>query len=376
MKTKAVLYFRWFLFFLAIINIVLYLLSCLTPYISPATFSVYTFLSLGFPLLLVSMLFWVIVSAIFYRKPLLFLLIIILLGYKNISTTIGFHYHKKFVQSRAKGTIRLLSWNVNALPHSEEMSDTLNYQRRETLLFIQKTNADVLCFQDFENYNGPKYLPNVAVICRLGYPYYYFPIDYRDTSPTLERQYGSAIFSRYPIINTGRVFYKQKHFPESLIYADIKINNDTVRFYSTHLRSMLLSVYTKDRDEDYRLPQDDTAVIFHTGIMGKLKYFDTFHVTQALIVKKTLDTTSKPLVFCADLNSVPSSFVYHHVSKGLQDAFLQNGFGWGATYENISPTLRIDVVLMNKYIQSTQYYSPKVFYSDHFPIITDLSIKN
>ena len=78
-------------------------------------------------------------------------------------------------------------------------------------------------------------------------------------------------------------------------------------------------------------------------------------------------------MFCADLNSVPSSYVYNHISKGLADAFLQNGFGWGASYYGLSPTLRIDVTLLSPQLKATQFSCPKLIASDHFPLVTDIA---
>jgi endonuclease/exonuclease/phosphatase family metal-dependent hydrolase len=88
-----------------------------------------------------------------------------------------------------------------------------------------------------------------------------------------------------------------------------------------------------------------------------------------------MDTTKYPFIFCADLNSVPSSYVYQTLKSDLTDAFLSKGYGLGKTYEGLSPTLRIDVVLMSKSLKPTQYSSPQLPYSDHFPIITDIEIK-
>lgn len=120
---------------------------------------------------------------------------------------------------------------------------------------------------------------------------------------------------------------------------------------------------------------DDTAMIYSGHRYQKLVYFDSIHIGQAKLIKKKLNECTIPYIFCADLNSVPSSYVYQHISTGLNDAFLQKGFGWGTTYEGLSPSLRIDVVLMSKNLKANQYYSPKLQNaSDHYPIVTDISL--
>jgi endonuclease/exonuclease/phosphatase family metal-dependent hydrolase len=59
----------------------------------------------------------------------------------------------------------------------------------------------------------------------------------------------------------------------------------------------------------------------------------------------------------------------------LTDAFVAKGSGIGGTYDGISPTLRIDVMLMTKDILPIQYYSPQLHASDHFPLIVDIKLK-
>lgn len=51
-----------------------------------------------------------------------------------------------------------------------------------------------------------------------------------------KKSYGIAIFSKYPIINSGKVFDNKRN--NGAMFADIKINQDTIRVYNTHLESM------------------------------------------------------------------------------------------------------------------------------------------
>lgn len=148
----------------------------------------------------------------------------------------------------------------------------------------------------------------------------------------------------------------------------------TIRFYNTHFRSINLGISERNSKKDYSFIQDDTTVIFNKGKLSRLLYFDSIHVKQAELVQQQLNKSPLPFVFCADLNSVPSSYVYHHISNGLQDAFLPKGFGWGATYDGLSPTLRIDVTLLSSQLKVVQHYCPKLKLSDHFPLVTDIAL--
>ena len=187
--------------------------------------------------------------------------------------------------------------------------------------------------------------------------------------------YGTAIFSKYPIVNSSKVNYKGINY-ESLLYADLNVKGKTIRVFTTHLRSMRLPNEIYFPTEDYNLSQADTAHIFGKNKFQKLIYFDQKHVEQAIMAKQVLDSTKYPFIFCADLNSVPASFVYHHLSKGLNDVFLKQGNGFGKTYSEISPTLRIDVVLTSPEFKSLNYLSPQLKLSDHYPVITTIGLNN
>ncbi|MEI9806486.1 MAG: hypothetical protein WDO16_00675 [Bacteroidota bacterium] len=68
------------------------------------------------------------------------------------------------------------------------------------------------------------------------YPYYFYSHDNDGDKHFI----GNIIFSRYPIIDSGMIRYPRPTLPESLMHADIRINNDTVRVYTTHLQSLQL----------------------------------------------------------------------------------------------------------------------------------------
>lgn len=357
---------------------VVYLAASLTSYINPIYCSIFTFLALGFPFILLTMLFACILAFVCFKKYAWIFIILLLFGIKNIITTTGFHpFAATFKQEKPKGTIRLLSWNVNEFYPSYRKYDTLNSPRQKILAFIKQANADVLCFQDFRSFpDNEIYRSNLLYIKdSIGYQYCYSSVDrMAEHMPSKDDIYGSIIFSKFPITDTGRVAYHSKDFPEHIAYAEILIGQKTIRFYNTHLSSMQLTAERKNAGLDYTYIQDDTAILLNKGKLERIAIFDSFHVKQAQLVKRQLNKSPVPFVFCADLNSVPSSYVYHHISSGLQDAFLQKGFGWGPTYDGLSHTLRIDVTLLSPQLKVVQHYCPKFKASDHFPLITDIAL--
>ncbi len=350
-----------------------YLLSCLTPFINPRYCFVFTFLALGFPIILLTMLLVVLVCIFINRKLFLCSILILLLGYKNISSTIGFHFSNSTKQS-GKNTIKILSWNVDGFIY-EIYPDIFDKKKRTKMIeYIKSTNADILCLQDNTFCKAHGKIPDdIKEIESMGYPYHVISEDY--CSEHNSRKYGTAIFSKYPIISSNKINYKGINY-ESLLYADININNKKCRIFTTHLRSMRLKRETFNTWEDYIMVQQDTADILDKSKFHKLIYFDKKHTEQAILSKQIMDTTKSPFIFCADLNSVPTSYVYHHLAKGLKDAFLEKGFGFGKTYSELSPTLRIDVMLTTPDIKTINYSSPKLNLSDHYPVVATVSLSD
>lgn len=368
--------FKWFIQAFILLTSVIYIAASCTSYINPISCSLFTFLALGFPYILFAMMLAIFLAFFSYRKFVWVFCIILLFGTKNIIATTGLHpFTKAFKQQKSKGTIRLLSWNVNQFIDCRKAVDSTNSSRRLMFKFIEESNADILCLQDYQDYfDRQDYFNNTSYIKdSIHYPYCYFSVDKMPDKYALE-YYGTIIFSRFPIVDSGRKVYDSKDNPEHVAFADIMFNSKEIRVFNTHLSSMQLTAERKNAGLDYTYIQDDTAILLNKGKLERIALFDSFHLKQAQIVKQQLNKSPVPFVFCADLNSVPSSYVYHHISSGLQDAFLQKGFGWGPTYDGLSHTLRIDVTLLSPELKVAQHYSPKLKASDHFPLVTDIAL--
>ncbi len=364
-------------FVIGILYSLLYFISCLTPYISQEVWPIFTFLALAFPILFGGMLIWWLMVLVFYRKYWWLFLLILLTGYKNIFSCFALNIPSKFVQEKQPKTIRILTYNVQDFLDSQVYTDTPGNGRRYIMAFIKNSNADIVCIQDFTERESPAFRSSLKDIKGNNkYPYCYFSIDYSYPYSNIPTHYGTAIFSKLPILDSGRINYTGKKFPESLAFADIKFEKDTIRIFNTHFRSMYLKTPVTDSVVIDDFIGEDTKFLYeHNEHYQRLLHFDKGHVQQAKIVQASFKNCTYPFVFCADLNSVPSSFVYHTIKNGLTDAFTAKGFGLGATYDGFSPTIRIDVIMTSNHFKTIQYYSPKLKASDHFPVIADIGFK-
>ena len=93
---------------------------------------------------------------------------------------------------------------------------------------------------------------------------------------------------------------------------------------------------------------------------------------QAERIREEMDKSPYPIILCGDFNDVPNSYAYHHIGKGMKNAFAEKGAGLGRTFSGIAPTLRIDNIFVNRQFDVEQYLRVKKRLSDHFPILTDI----
>jgi endonuclease/exonuclease/phosphatase family metal-dependent hydrolase len=96
---------------------------------------------------------------------------------------------------------------------------------------------------------------------------------------------------------------------------------------------------------------------------------------QSHFFRKVINESPYPVIVSGDFNSLPTSYVYHTIKGSLQDAFIKKGVGFGQSYIALSPTLRIDYILVDPKFKVVQFTSPLLNASDHFPLIADISIR-
>jgi endonuclease/exonuclease/phosphatase family metal-dependent hydrolase len=204
----------------------------------------------------------------------------------------------------------------------------------------------------------------------LQYPYFSFSYDLDGDG----HYYSSIIFSRFPIIDSGRVRYPRPSLPEVLVYADIVANKDTFRIYTTHLQSLQLR--RSDYDKISKIAaMEDSLLSNSRTIVSKIKKGFIRRSIQADVIKKVLDDSPYPRLFCGDLNDVPNSYTYFTVKNGMQDAFLKKGFGIGRTFSALSPTLRIDYIFADHQFRVQQFKRIIKEHSDHYMLVADVSLK-
>lgn len=364
---------------LNLIAIVLFLLACANPFLHPGKWWFISLLGLIFPLLLLAVGCFFIIGIFVpsYRVWSLVSLLTLLIGWSNIHSFLAMHPGRRFNLQHSPHSLRLMTWNVRSFDEGVAKKKGTFGHRQNMMSLVDSLHPDVLCLQEFYQ-SGPDGNPlsNICYIQKnFHFPYFFFSRDFVRNDGLYEA--GVIIFSRYPIVDSSILRYSRPdgiRATESLIAADIRIGDDTVRIFTTHLQSVL---FRPKEFHDLQIIKnvDDSILSASMSIAKKLRYAFRHRADQAGEVRGQLDKCPYPGVICGDFNDVPNSYTYYNIRGDWQDAFLKKGFGIGRTYVNISPTLRIDYVLANSgfdVLQCSRFITP---YSDHHPVVADLKMR-
>jgi endonuclease/exonuclease/phosphatase family metal-dependent hydrolase len=358
-----------------IINIVAsiaFLLACLASGLDPVKWWYIALLGLGFGFIVITLfafiLFWLVVKPRF----ILVSLVPLLIGYKSIAVFFGFHVAEKFNYQKPDNVLRVAHWNVARFIEWKRNNNRGSQVRLKMMDQIKEQAADVLCLQEFFTSTDTVYYNNLRhMLQEVGYPYYYFA--WRNDG---DRQwFGNAIFSKHPIIDSGKINFPHERYPETLLHADIAFRNDTVRVYTTHLASLRFQREDYETIEEIK-DRQRVPLQSSKGIFWKIRGALNQRKEQAYLIREVTSNDPFPTIITGDFNDVPNSYAYAIIKcKRFQDVFLQKGFGIGRTFNTISPTLRIDYILTTKDFHVRQFNRIAKDFSDHYMLVTDLELK-
>lgn len=370
MSTRLRILTKRILLFFTILVVVFFLLACLAPHLDPQKWWFISFLGLGFPFLLlavfISMIWWLFVKARLAIIP----AVALLLGIQSINVFIAFRRPAGFKQQKSPASLRVASWNVARFIEMKRNNNKGSQTRKKMLELIGQQNADVFCMQEFFHSNDSTWYPNLEIVRkRFNYPYYYYSHDNDGDKHFI----GNVIFSRYPIVDSGMIRFPRPTLPESLMHADIKVGNDTIRVFTTHLQSV--QFLKKDYEAIEKIKGVDEGIVTNSRtIFSKLRTGISNRKIQTNIVRQVMDDSPYPVIFMGDLNDVPNSYTYFKVKGDMQDAFLRRGFGIGRTFSALSPTLRIDYIFADRKFEVQQFKRIVRRYSDHYMIVADVAL--
>ena len=332
---------------------------------NPVTWWPFSITALIFPMLLILAL----ITAIFWLfiKPVYSLVSVaaILFSLPNIMVSLPLNISSGLTELKSPDELRIVTWNVNLMNYSAKDDATAIIENEKIFNTLYDLNADVICLQEFFTAVIPDKTYNFidSFYNHLGYHYSYFSKD----DPKFDGKFysGTIIFSKYKIVDSARI-----PFPEpiagSIIKTGILYKNDTVDIVSTHMQNINFG-----RDENKGL-QDSGIKNKSPGLITKLKYGYSDQVKQVANVQNVIDKSKRATIFAGDLNDVPTSYTYQNIKRNFKDAWLEKGAGFGATFNFITHTIRIDYIFYNAFFKSLQTGRIISDASDHYGIVTDL----
>jgi len=344
---------RW----LYIFTLGLLLLCYLSPYISPTTLWLISFIGVFYPILLVLNIllffYWIWKS----DKKVFIPLIAIALGWNFLTAWMGLHFKKS---KNLTSSLKVMTYNLAGLSQIRS-GKSLEVEQLST--FLNHQNCDILCFQEFTmGENAVRQL--VSKLQLDDYPYRHF-----------QKEKAVIILSKKPFTNSGIVAFDPSG--NGCVFADIEVNDKSVRLYCSHLSSSSISTNTSriaSDAEDGALESKKTLREVK-GILSKYSTSSKLRAQESLRIAEHIQSAKLPIILCADMNETPTSFVYRNLTEKLFDGFKEVGKGIATTYNGLLPTLRIDYILASKEIGFVSYTTPKVKFSDHYPVVAELSVK-
>jgi endonuclease/exonuclease/phosphatase family metal-dependent hydrolase len=341
------------------------LLSYLSPYANPKNFWLFAFFGLAFPYLLLANIVFLIWWIIRWNKLYWLSLICILIGWSNMKHL--FHFGKG---DETKKGIKVLSYNVRLfdLYNWTHKKDT----RSNIFTFLKDESPDILCLQEFFQGDSGYFETTTPLTDLTGSQDHH--IEYTVTRRKKDH-WGIATFSKYPIINKGKITFKTRS-NNICIFSDLKIGEDTVRVYNVHFQS--ISFDRADykfidalKENNDTLDAEDIEIA-SKNILRRLKRAFIKRASQTDKVLEHIATCPYPVIICGDFNDSPFSYTYHSFSEKFKDSFMESGSGIGTTYLGDFPSYRIDYIFHSDKFTSSGFEVGQKELSDHYPVICHL----
>lgn len=270
--------------------------------------------------------------------------IVIILGMNHITSSIGIGFTPNKENSISNESISIISHNIG----SYKIDSKKNYKNYSG---INLNKFDIICFQEFVKSNADSTIQNFQKIAGIENYYYYY------TGKVMTpKDLGLITFSRYPIINSGKILFGTNSF-NGIHYIDVRIVSDTVRIYNAHFKS-----YNSREIKTYK----KLAYVVKKAIVERSER-----------TKEVLEQMSKckyKIILAGDFNEHPYGYVYHQFTDKLMDTIVGTSFFFPRTIYRFPA--RIDYIMVDKKLRVEDFgIFNNISISDHFPIHARISIK-
>lgn len=268
-------------------------------------------------------------------------LVVLLIGYLSFGSLYKFTASTKIKHPE---NIKVMNYNVRLF----NLYEWIPEKGIETKIvdFIKKESPEILSIQEYHPHKN------------IDLSFFKYKFEKLSGKKT---KYGQAIFSKFPIINSGSIEFPNT--ANNAIFADVVKGKDTIRIYNIHLESMRINTKVES------LKNEDSERVFKKiSTTFKMQQFQT-----ELVLKHKENCTYK-MVICGDFNNTDFSYVYRQIKGDLNDTFKEAGNGFGRTHDFKFFPVRIDFIFADDAFNINGFKTFNTHYSDHFPIMTTLSL--
>lgn len=334
------------------------LLTFLAPYTTPGRWWGFSILGLAAPavyiLTVVLALYWVIRWRWGYASVMLALVGI---GLFKVTLFYKPEFKRFYGDSEPRrGTFTVMTFNVRNF-----YADNGKNSAGEVMRLIRERDPEILCLQEFN--------------ARLA--------DDEPASEVLRENYHSAsglvrgmgdtplmIYSRYRILRSGTVL------PQTSVWADLLVGEDTVRVFCNHLHSTAINAQDDAFITRHLYLSDTAREVKIRSMVQRFRDNSVLRAEQVDSIASVIRATRGRKIVCGDFNDTPMSYVYRTMSDGLRDAFRECGRGYSHTFRGFFNTLRIDYVLVSGGLEPQTYEVVGDKISDHHPVVVRLKKEN
>ena len=257
--------------------------------------------------------------------------------------------------------LKVISYNVGRFSlHDADGVGSSQACADSIFAYLNSLDADIICLQEFKIDDVSKVRSYLARRMK-GYnaEYYIFPAS--------GGAFGNVTLSRLPVKGKGRIKFDES--ANLALYSDYEYKGEQFRIYNCHFESYNISPSGLVR----ALADRDSTFLEETST--KMKRCITRRPKQVDKVFSDIENCPLDAFVCGDFNDNPMSYTYYRMTRGRKDAFIESGHGFGATFALLWPLLRIDYILFPDKYMSVSHSIPRIPYSDHYPVIAEISLK-
>lgn len=320
--------------------------------ISPAEHPVLAQAGLGFPILLLVnlafLIFWLSFSKRHAMLP--------IAGYLLCCVPIRNYFPVNLPADAPEGSVKVLSYNVLYFQPLDGWQDG----RNPMMDYIAQSGADIVCLQEVCTVGRDKQVLDSV----LGAVYAHSDMYVADKGECVR------VFSKYPIVGSERIEYDSDTNLSAAFH--VLIGSDTVTVINNHFESVGLSVDEKQRfKEMVKGDMDKAGMKAETRtLISRLADASRRRAPEAEAVAEYVERNKgRSIILCGDFNDSPISYTHRTVARQLTDCYVSTAIGPGISYHLSGFYVRIDnIMCSDDWTPYDCHVDNSIKSSDHYPI--------